>query len=68
MLMASDNSKHGGNLSVVYKRASKTTNLLSKIASEKTYIDFFSGCGGLSLGLGLAGWNGLKEKKKDINI
>ena len=65
MLMASDNSKHGGNLSVVYKRASKTTNLLSKIASEKTYIDFFSGCGGLSLGLGLAGWNGLLAVEKD---
>ena len=23
------------------------------------YIDFFSGCGGLSLGLGSAGWNGI---------
>jgi DNA (cytosine-5)-methyltransferase 1 len=27
--------------------------------SQKTYIDLFAGCGGLSLGLHLAGWKGL---------
>lgn len=32
---------------------------------EKYYIDFFSGCGGLSLGLGYAGWNGLFAIEKD---
>ncbi len=30
-----------------------------------TYIDFFSGCGGLSLGLGLADWNGIFAIEKD---
>ena len=30
-----------------------------------TYIDFFSGCGGLSLGLGLAGWRGIFAIEKD---
>lgn len=30
-----------------------------------TYIDFFSGCGGLSLGLGFAGWNGIFAIEKD---
>jgi len=30
-----------------------------------TYIDFFSGCGGLSLGLGLAGWKGVFAVEKD---
>lgn len=30
-----------------------------------TYIDFFSGCGGLSLGLGLAGWRGVFAIEKD---
>lgn len=32
---------------------------------SKYYIDFFSGCGGLSLGLGYAGWNGLFAIEKD---
>jgi len=32
---------------------------------NKYYIDFFSGCGGLSLGLGYAGWNGLFAIEKD---
>ncbi len=34
---------------------------------KNTYIDLFAGCGGLSLGLHLAGWNGLFaiEKNKD---
>ena len=27
--------------------------------NAKLYIDFFSGCGGLSLGLGFDKWNGL---------
>ncbi len=30
-----------------------------------TYIDLFSGCGGLSLGLGKAGWQGLFAVEKD---
>lgn len=30
-----------------------------------TYIDLFSGCGGLSLGLGNAGWKGLFAVEKD---
>lgn len=33
--------------------------------AKKTYIDFFAGCGGLSLGLGLAGWNGMFAIEKD---
>ena len=37
----------------------------SDIFNEKYYIDFFSGCGGLSLGLGSAGWNGLFAIEKD---
>lgn len=32
---------------------------------DKYYIDFFSGCGGLSLGLGYAGWNGFLAIEKD---
>ncbi|MCQ2195874.1 MAG: DNA cytosine methyltransferase [Paludibacteraceae bacterium] len=32
---------------------------------EMNYIDFFSGCGGLSLGLGLAGWKGIFAIEKD---
>ena len=32
---------------------------------EKQYIDFFSGCGGLSMGLGLAGWEGVFAIEKD---
>lgn len=31
----------------------------------KTYIDFFAGCGGLSLGLGQAGWEGVFAIEKD---
>lgn len=33
---------------------------------KQTYIDLFSGCGGLSLGLGKAGWNGLFAVEKDL--
>ena len=33
--------------------------------SKNTYIDFFSGCGGLSLGLGWAGWQGIFAIEKD---
>tara|TARA_R110002096_G_scaffold428014_2_gene639183 strand:+ start:1176 stop:2447 length:1272 start_codon:yes stop_codon:yes gene_type:complete len=33
--------------------------------SVGTYIDLFSGCGGLSLGLGYAGWQGLFAVEKD---
>ncbi len=41
-----------------------------KMASNKkypvgTYIDLFSGCGGLSLGLGNAGWQGVFAVEKD---
>ena len=32
---------------------------------KATYIDLFSGCGGLSLGLGNAGWHGLFAVEKD---
>ena len=35
------------------------------IAFKRTYIDFFSGCGGLSLGLGMAGWEGIFAIEKD---
>jgi DNA (cytosine-5)-methyltransferase 1 len=37
------------------------------MSDRKTYIDLFAGCGGLSLGLHLSGWNGLFaiEKNKD---
>lgn len=34
-------------------------------ALAKTYIDFFSGCGGLSLGLGQAEWKGIFAVEKD---
>ncbi len=33
--------------------------------SVQTYIDIFAGCGGLSLGLGLAGWSGMFAIEKD---
>lgn len=38
---------------------------MGKTNLQKTYIDFFSGCGGLSLGLGLAGWDGIFAIEKD---
>ena len=38
---------------------------MGKTPFQKTYIDFFSGCGGLSLGLGLAGWDGIFAIEKD---
>ena len=40
---------------------------MAKSSKVKThsYIDFFSGCGGLSLGLGWAGWNGVFAIEKD---
>ena len=37
----------------------------SKNLGNNTYIDFFSGCGGLSLGLGLADWDGIFAIEKD---
>ncbi|OEE58362.1 DNA (cytosine-5-)-methyltransferase [Enterovibrio norvegicus] len=36
-----------------------------KSKGKMTYIDLFSGCGGLSLGLGNAGWKGLFAVEKD---
>lgn len=33
--------------------------------NKKLYIDLFSGCGGLSLGLGRAGWEGVFAVEKD---
>lgn len=33
--------------------------------NKKLYIDLFSGCGGLSLGLGQAGWEGVFAVEKD---
>ncbi|WP_193015726.1 DNA cytosine methyltransferase [Proteus sp. FME41] len=33
--------------------------------NKKSYIDLFSGCGGLSLGLGKAGWEGVFAAEKD---
>lgn len=35
------------------------------LPQKVTYIDLFSGCGGLSLGLGNAGWHGLFAVEKD---
>lgn len=35
--------------------------------SQKTFIDIFAGCGGLSLGLMEAGWNGLFAIEHDVN-
>ncbi|WP_425666331.1 DNA cytosine methyltransferase [Vibrio tubiashii] len=37
----------------------------SDLPKKATYIDLFSGCGGLSLGLGNAGWHGLFAVEKD---
>ncbi|OEE32006.1 DNA cytosine methyltransferase [Vibrio anguillarum] len=37
----------------------------SDLPQKATYIDIFSGCGGLSLGLGNAGWQGLFAVEKD---
>ncbi|NOQ16372.1 MAG: DNA (cytosine-5-)-methyltransferase [Methyloprofundus sp.] len=36
-----------------------------KKSTVNTYIDLFSGCGGLSLGLGNAGWTGVFSIEKD---
>lgn len=35
--------------------------------SKKKFIDVFAGCGGLSLGLANAGWNGIFAVEKDVN-
>lgn len=37
----------------------------AKCEKTNTYIDLFSGCGGLSLGLGWAGWRGVFAIEKD---
>ena len=39
--------------------------MLNSDTKANTYIDFFAGCGGLSLGLGQAGWNGVFAIEKD---
>lgn len=39
--------------------------IFADVMEKKLYVDFFSGCGGLSLGLGLAKWNGLFAVEKD---
>ena len=39
--------------------------ILMKKKNAGVYIDLFSGCGGLSLGLGSAGWRGLLAVEKD---
>ncbi len=40
--------------------------MLNDVNNQKlTYIDLFSGCGGLSLGLGKAGWQGILAVEKD---
>lgn len=39
--------------------------MLGNKEKPKTYIDFFAGCGGLSLGLGQAGWSGVFAVEKD---
>ena len=46
---------------------SKTPDSKTETKTLNTFIDLFSGCGGLSLGLLMAGWNGLfsVEKSKD---
>ena len=41
------------------------SNPFTEVALSNSYIDFFSGCGGLSLGLGYAGWKGLFAIEKD---
>ena len=43
----------------------KRIEAFKEAAKSKYYIDFFSGCGGLSLGLGYAGWRGLFAIEKD---
>ena len=43
----------------------KNNSAIKHALANKYYIDFFSGCGGLSLGLGQAGWNGLFAIEKD---
>lgn len=35
------------------------------MSEQVKFIDFFSGCGGLSLGLGMAGWDGVFAIEKD---
>lgn len=46
-------------------RTKSGNQVFLKAIKNKYYIDFFSGCGGLSLGLGYAGWNGLFAIEKD---
>lgn len=38
---------------------------MKQTMSTTNYIDFFAGCGGLSLGLGWAGWSGVFAIEKD---
>lgn len=58
-------------LDVLYNSEGSGHDALFPIMSSKspsifqTYIDFFAGCGGLSLGLGWAGWKGVFAIEKD---
>lgn len=47
------------------KRCDMDKKKSSEPNKPMTYIDFFSGCGGLSLGLGCAGWEGVFAIEKD---
>lgn len=49
----------------VITEASVNTDTIRKTATAGTYIDVFSGCGGLSLGLGWAGLSGVFAIEKD---
>lgn len=50
---------------VYYATERKSKMNYGSTIKAKSYIDFFSGCGGLSLGLGWAGWNGVFAIEKD---
>ena len=43
----------------------EVVNAFRDVAMSRKYIDFFAGCGGLSLGLGLASWSGIFAIEKD---
>ena len=55
--------RHGRRVEMA--RTKSGNQVFLEAIKNKYYIDFFSGCGGLSLGLGYAGWNGLFAIEKD---